>query len=212
MKVALIIVDVQKDFLPTGSLPVPKGNEVVEPINTLIESGLFDLIVATKDWHPPNHGSFAKNHNAEPYTMGELCGLPQMMWPTHCVENTKGSEFADGLKTEKINATIHKGRNPNLDSYSGFGNRQNAQNFEETNLDRYLQNHEITEVFVCGLATDYCVKATALDAAEKGYKTTLLLSASRGVSEDGIKEAIDEMWTRGVTIDPTPLGFLKRVV
>jgi len=177
---ALILVDIQNDFCPDGQLAVPLGNTVVYPANAIIEqfSNNNDLIIATQDWHPISHGSFAVNHNKDPYTMGTLSGSPQMLWPIHCVQNTYGAQLHSDLNKHKINKIFQKGTDPTVDSYSAFfdNNKKN-----DTGLNQYLKDHNISELFICGLATDYCVKFTALDAVDLGYTTTVILDACKEV-------------------------------
>lgn len=195
---ALVIVDVQKDFCPGGALPVPEGDRVVEVINRIERE--FDLVVATQDWHPANHGSFAANHPGR--RVGEeieLNGLPQILWPVHCVQDTPGAELHPGLDRRRITRVFRKGMDPTIDSYSGFfdNDRRNS-----TGLGEYLKEQGVTEVYVCGLATDYCVKHTALDAVRLGFKTSLLLDACRGVDlhPGDVERAVDEMHRAGICI------------
>lgn len=195
---ALIIVDIQRDFLPSGPLGVSGGDEIIPIVNRLMDH--YPLVVATRDWHPPDHGSFAENHpGKQPYEMGELAGLPQVMWPTHCVEETEGAEFADALEVQKIDKIFSKGTRPEIDSYSGF--HDNGR-LHSTGLADWLRGEDVTEVAICGLATDYCVKFTALDAVSEGFEATLLAEACRGVdlNEGDIATAIAEMDSQGVRI------------
>jgi nicotinamidase/pyrazinamidase len=195
---ALIIVDVQNDFIPGGALAVKEGDQVVPIINELQQK--FDFIVATQDWHPADHGSFAANHSNK--NIGEfidLNGVQQILWPVHCVQETKGVEFHPDLKTEKWKAVFKKGTNPKVDSYSGFFDNNRMG---DTGLSSFLQENGIEEVFVCGLATDYCVKFTVLDAISEGFKTTLIADATRAVNlqeNDDIK-AIKEMSASGAKV------------
>jgi nicotinamidase/pyrazinamidase len=195
---ALIIVDVQNDFCPGGALPVPEGDGVVEVINRIQPE--FDLVVATQDWHPTDHGSFAANHPGHrPGELIELAGLPQILWPVHCVQNTPGAELHPRLDRSRIARVFCKGMNPNVDSYSGFFDNGRRQG---TGLAEYLKAHGVTDVYVCGLATDYCVKATALDAVALGFKTHLLEEACRGVElrEGDVRQAIEEIRRQGVAM------------
>ena len=144
---ALLLVDIQNDFLPDGALPVPNGDAVVSVANRV--QSAFDLIVATQDWHPANHGSFAENHaNRKPGDLAELGGIPQVLWPMHCVGNTGGAAFAPRLETKRITRIFPKGTDPEIDSYSGFfdNGRRKA-----TGLGDYLRAHDATEVYVLGL-------------------------------------------------------------
>ncbi|MCH6234451.1 bifunctional nicotinamidase/pyrazinamidase [Cognataquiflexum rubidum] len=195
---ALIIVDVQNDFIPGGALAVKEGDEVVPIINELQQK--FDFIVATQDWHPADHGSFAANHAQK--SVGEfieLNGVSQILWPVHCVQGTKGAEFHPDLKTEKWKAVFKKGSNPKVDSYSGFFDNNRMG---DTGLSAFLKENGIEEVFVCGLATDYCVKFTVLDAISEGFKTTLIADATRAVNiqENDDLKAIKEMSASGAKV------------
>ncbi|ACB74330.1 bifunctional nicotinamidase/pyrazinamidase [Opitutus terrae] len=194
---ALILVDIQNDFLPGGALPVPHGDEVVAVANRLLDR--FPVIVATQDWHPENHGSFAANRGQQPGTMAELGGLPQVMWPNHCVQNTGGAAFAPGLNTARIQRVFPKGTGPEIDSYSGFFDNRRRK---ATGLGDYLTLKGVTHVFVLGLATDYCVKATAIDAQQLGFTTTLVLDGCRGVelNPGDCDRALEEMQRAGVRL------------
>ena len=193
----LIIVDVQNDFSPAGSLPVPDGDLVVPVINRIMDK--FDLIVAALDWHPLEHASFAVNQGKEPGEVIKLDGIDQIMWPVHCVQNTKGADFIAGLVVSKINKVFQKGINQAIDSYSAFFDNQHKNS---TGLAQYLKDKEVEEVFLTGLATDYCVKFSALDALELGFKTNLIIDACRGVNlnEGDVDQALEEMKTKGVKI------------
>lgn len=195
---ALILVDIQNDFLPGGALAVPDGDAVIPVANKL--QPVFPLVVATQDWHPANHGSFAANHpGRKVFEQIELNGLPQTLWPVHCVQNTKGAELAAALHRERIAKVFPKGTDPGIDSYSGLFDNGHRKS---TGLGEWLKARGVTEVFVCGLATDYCVKFTALDAAQMGFKTHVVEDASRGVNlqPDDVKNAIEEMKRAGVTV------------
>jgi len=195
---ALILVDIQNDFLPGGALAVPDGDAVVPVANRLQE--VFPLAVATQDWHPANHGSFAANHpGKKEYDQIDLNGLPQTLWPVHCVQSTHGAELAASLKRDRIAKIFQKGTDPGIDSYSGlFDNGYR----KSTGLGEWLKAQGVTEVFVCGLATDYCVKFTALDAAQMGFGTHLIEDASRGVNlrPDDVQKAVEEMKRAGVVM------------
>jgi nicotinamidase/pyrazinamidase len=195
---ALIVVDLQRDFLPGGALAVKEGDAVIPVVNALMPS--FDLVVATRDWHPPNHGSFAENHpDKQPGDVVELNGLKQILWPTHCVQNTAGAELAAALDTGRIAQVVDKGTDPGVDSYSGFFDNGRRH---ETGLHEYLESHDVTEVDVAGLATDVCVRATALDAAGLGYHTRVIEDACRAVElRPGDEEAaITEMKRAGIRV------------
>jgi nicotinamidase/pyrazinamidase len=174
---ALLVIDVQHDFLPDGALPAPGGDDVVPVANDLMER--FDLVVASQDWHPPDHGSFASNH--EGHDVGEVIefnGLDQILWPDHCIQGSEGAEFADALETERIDHVVRKGTDPEIDSYSAFYDNDHRR---ATGLDDYLTERGVDEVVLVGLATDYCVKFTALDACELGYETWVVVDGCRGV-------------------------------
>jgi nicotinamidase/pyrazinamidase len=193
--IALIIVDVQNDFCPGGALPVPEGDQVVPVINDIQPH--YELIVATQDWHPANHGSFAANHPGR--SVGdqiELGGLPQILWPVHCVQETPGAEFHPALNLARVACVFRKGTAPNIDSYSGFFDNGHRAS---TGLGGYLRERSVDEVHVCGLATDYCVKFTALDAIELGFRVRFVKNASRGVDlhAGDVERAIAEMQCRG---------------
>jgi nicotinamidase/pyrazinamidase len=195
---ALILVDVQNDFLPGGALPVPEGDAVV-PVANRVQAA-FDLIVATQDWHPANHGSFAANHpHRKPGEVIELGGLTQVLWPVHCVQNTGGAAFAPGLETRRITRIFPKGTDAEIDSYSGFFDNGHKQ---ATGLGDYLRARGVTDVYVLGLATDYCVKATALDARDLGFATHLIVDGCRGVNlrAGDVDRAIDAMRVAGVRV------------
>ena len=194
----LILVDIQNDFLPGGALAVTDGDQVIAVANQLIPR--FDLVVATQDWHPANHGSFASQHDG--VQVGELFmlnGISQIAWPDHCVQNMSGAEFASSLNTDAIDHVIQKGTDREIDSYSGFfdNDQQTA-----TGMAELLKKCGTTEVAVIGLATDYCVKFTALDAVKLGFKTTLILPGCRGVGlkPGDIDAAVEQMRSAGVQI------------
>ena len=195
---ALILVDIQNDFLPGGALGVPRGGEVVPVANRV--QPRFGLVVATQDWHPPGHGSFASTRpGRKPGELAELGGLPQVLWPDHCVQGTTGAAFAPGLETNQVEAIIRKGTDPGIDSYSGFFDNGHRKS---TGLGDYLRGRGATDLYVLGLATDYCVKFTALDAVRLGFRTFLVQDGSRGVelrAGDGAR-ALDEARHGGVEV------------
>jgi nicotinamidase/pyrazinamidase len=195
---ALILVDIQNDFLPGGALAVPDGDEVISIANKLQAS--FPLVVATQDWHPANHGSFAASHPGKRvFEQIQLNGLLQTLWPVHCVQNTMGAELASTLNRERIAKVFPKGTDAGIDSYSGLFDNGHRKS---TGLGEWLKAQGVTEVFACGLATDYCVKFTALDAAQVGFMTHLVEDASRGVNlrPDDVKNAVEEMKRAGVAV------------
>ena len=196
---ALLLIDIQNDFLPTGALPVPQGDQVVPVANRLMEQ--CDLIVATQDWHPANHGSFAANHaGRKPGEVIELDGVQQILWPVHCVQNTPGADFAPGLDRSRIAHVVRKGTAPAIDSYSGFFDKGHRK---ATGLDQYLRSRNVTDLTIVGLATDYCVKFTALDARQLGYTVHLALAGCRGVNlkPRDVDRAVEEMKQAGVLVE-----------
>lgn len=195
---ALIIVDLQNDFCPGGALPVPRGDEIVDVVNRI--QRCFDLVVATQDWHPANHGSFATNYPGKnPGDVIELADLPQILWPVHCVQGTPGAELHPRLDRSAIARVFRKGDDPTIDSYSGFFDNGRRKS---TGLGEYLKELAVEDVYVCGLATDYCVKATAMDAVGLGFTTYLVEDACRGVnlSADDVRQAIGEMRAKGIAM------------
>jgi len=196
-KKALILVDIQNDFIKGGSLEVKNGDEVIEVANKLMSE--FDCVIATQDWHPKNHKSFASNNNKNIGDIIELNDLIQFMWPDHCIQNTFGSELAKKLNTEKIEKIIYKGTDIEIDSYSGFFDNGHLK---ATELDSYLKKQNITELYIMGLATDYCVKFTAIDAVDLGYSTYLIKDGCRGVeiNEGDIERSLKEMQEKGIKI------------
>lgn len=176
---ALILVDLQNDFLPGGALPVKDGDAVIPLANKLLDHP-FDLKIATKDWHPQDHGSFAVNHpQKKPGDMVILGGVDQVLWPVHCVQDTFGSDFAPGLHHEKIQKVFYKGTDNHIDSYSAFFDN----NFlKSTGLDAYLKEKKIKTLYIAGLATDYCVLYSVLDATQLGFETYVIADACRGIN------------------------------
>ncbi len=200
MTKALLLIDIQNGFCPGGNLPVEDGDKVVPVANALMKSGRYDLIVASQDWHPANHGSFASQHpGARPFDLGELSGKPQVLWPDHCVQGTPDAEFHPGLNLSAIAHVQKKGENPAVDSYSAFRDNDRAA---LTGLADYLRQKGVTELDLMGLATDYCVKFSALDAVDMlpGVKVRFIEDGSRGIDPDGVKAAIEEMKSAGIAI------------
>ena len=195
---ALIIVDPQNDFLPGGALPVPHGDEVIPLANELQRR--FELVVATQDWHPPDHGSFAANHpGKKPGDRIMLDGTEQILWPVHCVQNTHGAEFATEFDTSRVAHVFHKGIDPMIDSYSTFFDNAHRR---ETGLADYLKKRAINEIYLMGLALDYCVKYSALDARQLGLSTRVILDGCRGIELEAgdIGRALDEMKRAGAVL------------
>lgn len=196
---ALILVDLQHDFMPGGALAVRDGDAVVPVASRLMSA--FDVIVATQDWHPADHASFAANHPGR--QVGELItldGREQILWPVHCVQNTRGAELHQGLNAARITKIVRKGMNPWIDSYSAFFDNARAQ---ETGLDAELKSRGVKELTVLGLATDYCVKFTVLDALSLGYKVTLVIDGCRGVElrAGDIDRSISTMQSDGARVE-----------
>jgi nicotinamidase/pyrazinamidase len=195
---ALILVDIQNDFLPGGALAVPEGDLIIPIVNGLLPR--FELIVATQDWHPPDHGSFATNHpGRKPFEPIDLHGLPQTLWPVHCVQHTGGALFAPGLETRRLARVFPKGTDPRTDSYSGFFDNGRRQS---TGMGEWLRDQGVSEVWITGLATDYCVKFTALDAVREGFRVTLVEDACRGVNlaPGDVPRAVAAMREAGVRV------------
>lgn len=195
---ALILVDLQNDFVDGGSLAVPDGMEVIDVANRLMP--MFDLVVATQDWHPASHQSFASQHpGLEIGASFQLNGLPQTAWPDHCVQGSPGAELVSPLNRSGIHHVVRKGMDESTDSYSGFFDNGHVRS---TGLAEYLRQQQIERVFVMGLATDYCVRLTALDAVRAGFRTTLIVDGCRGVElrPGDIEDALNEMKRAGVEI------------
>lgn len=209
---ALILVDIQNDFCPGGALAVPDGDQVIKPANALAErfKARGYPVVATQDSHPANHQSFASQHpGAHPGDQITLAGIPQVLWPDHCIDGSSGADFNPQLRTDLISKVFKKGTNPQVDSYSGFYDNDKKQ---ATGLADYLSSRAVEEVWICGLATDYCVKATALDAAAEGFAVVVYTPACRAVNlqpADG-QSALEELAEAGcelvgITAPETPL-------
>lgn len=194
----LLLIDIQNDFMPGGALAVAGGDEIIPVVNGMMPD--FDLVVATQDWHPEDHGSFAANHPGKAiYEQILLAGLPQTLWPVHCVQNTGGALFAPGLDTKRIQRVFTKGMNAQIDSYSGlYDNGHRAS----TGLGEWLKAQGVTELHVAGVATDYCVKFTVLDALAEGFRVRLLLDACRGVNlqPGDVDRAVEEMRVAGCEV------------
>jgi nicotinamidase/pyrazinamidase len=181
---ALLIVDIQNDFLPGGALAVPAGNDIIRIVNDLQEH--FLLVVATQDWHPGNHGSFASSHEGKkPFENTILGGLEQVLWPDHCVQGSPGALLSEKLSQNAIEAIFRKGMDPEIDSYSGFFDNGKKK---ETGLDAYLKGRNVTQLFIVGLAGDYCVGFTALDALDLGFRTFVIEDATRPIDTEGFEK------------------------
>lgn len=195
-RTALLVVDIQNGFIEESELPVPGGKEVIPIINRLMP--LFPVVVASQDWHPAGHGSFYTRHpGAQPYDMGELGGSPQILWPVHCVQGTRGAEFAPGIKTEYFQAIIHKGMDPGVDSYSVFYDNHHQN---PSGLKGYLQERGVDRIFLAGLAFDYCVRFSALDALEFTDQVYVIEDACRGVAPETIGETKREFKEKGIRL------------
>ena len=198
MTTALILVDIQNDFCTGGALAVPGGEAVVPLANRLMSR--VDIVVATQDWHPAEHGSFAINQpGRKPFELAELGGLPQVMWPAHCVQHTRGAELHAGLDLARITHVVRKGTDPAIDSYSGFFDNGHLRS---TGLGDWLRGRGITALTVLGLATDYCVKFTVLDARQLGFDVDVVGAGCRAVesaSGDGAR-ALEAMRGAGARI------------
>jgi nicotinamidase/pyrazinamidase len=194
---ALILVDIQPDFLPGGALAVPDGDAILDPVRRLVERDPFALYVATQDWHPPQHVSFASRHpGRSPLDVMELYGHDQVLWPDHCVQGTPGAELHHAIPWERVSAIIRKGTDAETDSYSGFRNNWNREGERpSTGLLGYLRERGVSRVFLCGLARDYCVKWSAEDAAAAGLRTTVLWDLTRPVdpaSDDAVRRDLEQ--------------------
>ena len=198
MKRALILVDIQNDFMPGGALAVAEGDQIVPIANRIQEA--FELIVATQDWHPANHGSFASQHpGKKPGDVIDLNGIPQVLWPDHCVQGTPGADFHAQLDRRRIANIFHKGVDPDIDSYSGLFDNGHRRG---TGLAEFLKSNGVTDVYIAGLATDYCVKYTVLDARTLGYNVFVVEDGCRGVNlqPGDSATAIDQMLAAGARV------------
>ncbi|SFK31693.1 bifunctional nicotinamidase/pyrazinamidase [Methylorubrum salsuginis] len=190
----LLVVDVQNDFLPGGALAVPEGDAVIGPVNRLAE--IFPHVVLTQDWHPPGHASFASRHpGRQPFDTVTMPYGEQVLWPDHCVQGRPGAALAANLRAERAELVIRKGYHPDIDSYSAF---LEADRHTRTGLAGYLTERGLTRLFVAGLATDYCIRWTALDARAAGFDVTVVEDAVRGIDRDGTMRAWAEMERAGV--------------
>lgn len=195
---ALIVVDLQNDFLPGGALAVKDGNAIIPIVDRLLQHP-FDLKIASKDWHPNNHGSFAATHGKNPGEHITLKGIDQILWPVHCVQGSYGAEFGPNWDVRQIQKIIYKGIDKDIDSYSTFFDNEHLK---ATGLHEFLKAKNIRDVYLAGLATDYCVKYSALDAKRLGFNVYVIEDACRGVNilpEDS-KKAIEDMRSAGVHI------------
>jgi len=193
-KSALLIIDVQKDFCPGGALAVEEGHAVASVINGIQDR--FPIRVLTQDWHPDEHMSFADNQDAEPFSVAEVHYGEQVMWPRHCVQGSEGAAFHEDLDTHKADLIIRKGMRPEIDSYSAFFENDRTT---RTGLSGYLTDRGIDTVYVTGLATDFCVYYSAIDAVKEGFSVVLVTDACRHIDLDGsLKAAMADMKEKGV--------------
>lgn len=191
---ALLIIDIQNDFLPGGSLEVVEGHKIIPVINSI--SNKYDLVIATQDWHPWNHKSFASNHSdKEEFEIITLKGQDQVLWPDHCVQGSEGAEINIDLDLNPVSAIFRKGMNPEIDSYSGFfdNDHKNA-----TGLSDYLKGKGVTEVYLVGLAADFCVAYTAMDAVSEGFKTFIIERATKAINEENFVKIRKDLESSGV--------------
>jgi nicotinamidase/pyrazinamidase len=192
-RAALLVVDIQPDFLAGGALAVPRAREILPGLRKLMNSDCFDLIVATQDWHPRDHISFASNHRGrKPMETMDLYGHEQTLWPDHCVQGTPGAELRRGLPWQRATAIVRKATDPSTDSYSAFRNNWNSRgNRPPTGLAGYLRDRGIEDVFVCGLARDFCVRWSAEDALQEGFRTFVIWDLCRSIdpsSDDALRK------------------------
>lgn len=194
---ALIIVDVQNDFLPGGPLAAKDGDKVIPVIQSLMEK--VPYVVATQDWHPADHRSFAVEHKKTPGDVIDLKGVQQILWPVHCVQGSKGAEFASGISEERMDRVVRKGLDREVDSYSGFFDNQRLH---QTELHKILQSQGVKRVIVTGLCTEYCVKFTAMDALDLGYEVVVIPEACRPaeIQEGDEVRALREMEEAGISL------------
>ncbi|WP_415404987.1 bifunctional nicotinamidase/pyrazinamidase [Tateyamaria sp. SN3-11] len=194
---ALIVIDVQNDFCPGGALAVPGGDEIVAGINALM--GEAEAVVLTQDWHPGGHASFASSHDGRgPYEMIDMPYGSQVLWPDHCVQGTQGAQFHKGLNADRADMIVRKGYRPAIDSYSAFFENDQTT---PTGLDGYLRTRGITALTLVGLATDFCVNFSAVDAAKLGFDVTVQMNLCRAIDLDGsLAAARDGMVSAGVTL------------
>ncbi|WP_018478363.1 bifunctional nicotinamidase/pyrazinamidase [Pontibacter roseus] len=189
----LLLIDIQHDFLPGGALAVPEGDRIIPLVNQLQPH--FDLVVATQDWHPPHHKSFASNHEGKNvFETTELLGLEQVLWPDHCLQGTPGADLATELEAHRIEAIFRKGTNPEIDSYSGF---YDNGRLKSTGLADYLRGKQTKQVYLAGLAGDYCVYFSAKDALHEGFETFLIEDACRPINPEGFEAAKQDILTNG---------------
>ena len=192
----LILIDIQNDFIPGGSLAVPGGDEIIPVVNQI--QNQFDLVVATQDWHPQNHKSFASNHaGKKPFEETEVAGMHQILWPDHCVQNSEGADFHPELKPQKIEAIFRKGMDQEVDSYSGFYDNGHKKS---TGLAGYLREKGATDLYFCGLAADVCVYFSIKDALQEGFSATLIEDATKALDDEKFAEMKKELQELGMKV------------
>ena len=198
MSDALLVIDVQNDFCPNGALAVNEGDTIIHQINAAMNN--FNLVVLTQDWHPTNHKSFASSYeNKKPFDTVEMFYGDQVLWPDHCIQGSIGAKFHPNLNHEKADAIIRKGFNPSVDSYSAFFENDKVT---PTGLHGYLKDRNVTDLTLAGLATDFCVAFSAVDAAKLGYSVTVRLDMARAIDTGGsLKSAMDKMLKAGVNLE-----------
>src|ERR671913_253028 len=190
---ALILVDIQNDFMPGGPLAVPEGNEIIPLVNELQDS--FSLVVATQDWHPRNHKSFASNHeDKKTFQTIMLHGLEQVLWPDHCIQGTEGAQLHSSLDLKKVEGIFRKGMDAEIDSYSAYYDNGSKKS---TGLAGYLRERKIKKVYVCGLAADYCVYYTAKDSIKENFETYIIEDATRAIDANGFLKAKENILANG---------------
>ncbi|WP_045393291.1 bifunctional nicotinamidase/pyrazinamidase [Falsirhodobacter sp. alg1] len=194
---ALIVIDMQPDFCPGGALAVAGGDDIVAPINAMMDR--FGIVVATQDWHPADHSSFADVQGQPPYSQMEMPYGPQVLWPRHCVQGTLGATLHPKLRSDRADLILRKGFRPEIDSYSAFFENDRVT---PTGLDGYLRNRGVTDLVLCGLATDFCVAYSAMDAAKAGYRVRVAMNACRAIDLNGsLALACDAMRASGVILE-----------
>ncbi|RYZ48703.1 MAG: bifunctional nicotinamidase/pyrazinamidase [Chitinophagaceae bacterium] len=190
---ALLLIDIQNDFLPGGALAVTDGDQIIPVVNAL--QNRFDLVVATQDWHPAAHKSFASAHPGKNvFEQIDLDGLPQVLWPDHCVQGTTGAELSPAVDWKRTEAIFRKGTNPEIDSYSGFYDNGHRK---KTGLADYLKGRGVTTVFLAGLAADYCVYFSGKDALAEGFNVVLIEDATKAIDEEGYQKARKDLLEKG---------------
>lgn len=194
---ALVVIDMQNDFCPGGALAVAGGDSIVAPINALMDR--FAVRVLTQDWHPADHRSFADNHPAAaPFSTTQMPYGTQVLWPRHCVQGSAGADFHADLRTEPADLILRKGFRPGIDSYSAFFENDRST---PTGLEGYLRSRGVEALVLVGLATDFCVAYSAIDAARLGFRTTVLMECCRAIDlDDSLARALGEMRAAGVTL------------